>query len=214
VWSIEHGAGRFTRTFTEAGIVGKAGVNSAGLGLAINFLATDRDGGLDGVPVHVLCRTILDEARTVEDAIGLVEGAAVCASVCLTVAGQSGDGGHRAVALERWPDGVEAVATSTERPWVVHTNHFVREIPAHDLLAAGESAASTTDRLLQLTRALERDGALGADGAAALLSSRGEPGLEPIFRLDDPSVPWSQRCATLATILIESPSGRLSVRAA
>jgi hypothetical protein len=51
------------------------------------------------------------------------------------------------------------------------------------------------------------------DGAriAELLGSRGGPGIAPIFQADDPALPWLERCATLATIGLEVPSGRLWV---
>jgi isopenicillin-N N-acyltransferase like protein len=41
-------------TFTEAGFVGKIGMNSAGLGLCCNLLVTPQTR--PGVPFHVLCR--------------------------------------------------------------------------------------------------------------------------------------------------------------
>lgn len=212
VWTIHHHDGRVTRTLTEAGIVGKVGVNADGVGVAINFLATDQDGGLGGVPVHALCRTVLDEAPTVEVAAGLVRDTAVSASVCITVAGPSAAGGVTALALERWPGGLELVATEAGRRWLAHTNHFLRAIPARDVLAASRNAASTKDRLTQLTRALESNPAAGTDQVTALLSSRGEPGLEPVFRIEDTAEPWLERCATLATLAVESPSARMWVR--
>ena len=52
-------------TLTEAGQVGKIGLNSAGLGVCLNFLShTDAPGqageGTPGVPVHVLLRLMLE----------------------------------------------------------------------------------------------------------------------------------------------------------
>ncbi len=56
---------------------------------------------------------------------------------------------------------------------------------------------------------LERDGAPGAEAIVELLTSRGGPGQQPIFCADDPAVPWLVRCATLATLVFEVPSGRM-----
>jgi isopenicillin-N N-acyltransferase-like protein len=208
VWTIE---GRLT-TFTEAGVVGKVGVNSDGVALAINFLATDVDGGIDGVPVHVLCRALLDEARTVQDARELIAATPVSASVSMTVAGPDAGGGVTARAFEVWPDGVAEVALEPDRGWIAHTNHFLGAIGARDLLADGRDGASTHDRLAQLTEALGDGMVADTARVAALLSTRGAPGLEPIYRVDDGELPWLERCTTLATLAFEVPSGRMWLR--
>lgn len=120
VWTIDLPGGRSLTTFTEAGIVGKVGVSSDGVALAINFLATDVDGGLDGVPIHVLCRALLEEARTVQDARELIAATPVSASVSMTVAGPDA-GGVTARAFEVWPGGMAEVALDPERGWIAHT---------------------------------------------------------------------------------------------
>jgi len=122
VWTVAQADGRSHTTFTEAGILAKIGTNSDGVALAINFLATDRDGGLDGVPVHVLCRAVLEEARTLAQARALITAAPRSASVCMTVAGPDGDGGVAAGAFELWPGGTLEVEAS-EGGWLAHTNH-------------------------------------------------------------------------------------------
>jgi isopenicillin-N N-acyltransferase-like protein len=209
LWTID---GCLT-TFTEAGIVGKVGVNARGVALAINFLATDVDGGLDGVPIHVLCRALLEEARTVQDARELVSATPVSASVSMTVAGpDAGGGGVTARAFELWPGGMAEVALEAERRWIAHTNHFLGAIAARDLLADGHDGASTRDRQRQLTDALEGGEVAGTEQIAELLSSRGVAGLEPIYRIDDGELPWLERCTTLATIAFEVPSGRTWLR--
>jgi isopenicillin-N N-acyltransferase-like protein len=212
LWTVDDGDERRFTTFTEAGILAKIGTNAHGVALAINFLATDRDGGLDGVPVHVLCRVVLEEARTVAEARELIARTPVRASVCMTVAGPDGvDGaaGVQACALERWPGGTEEQATGPDRPWVAHTNHFLDSIAARDTLAEGPSGPSTHGRMDRLVATLE--GAPALDGAqiAELLGSRGAPGVAPIFQSDDPTLPWLERCTTLATVGLEVPSGRL-----
>ena len=215
LWTVDDGDARRFTTFTEAGILAKIGSNAHGVALAINFLATDRDGGLHGVPVHVLCRAVLEEARTVADARALIAGTPVSASVCMTVAGPDGaDGaddaaGVAACALERWPGGTEEQSAGADRPWVAHTNHFLDPIGARDTLAEGPSGPSTHGRMDRLVATLERAPALDGVQIAELLGSRGGPGVTPIFQADDPALPWLERCATLATIGLEVPSGRL-----
>jgi isopenicillin-N N-acyltransferase like protein len=209
VWTVEHPDGRHHTTFTEAGIVAKVGTNSDGLALAMNFLATDRDGGLGGVPVHVLCRAVLEETRTLPEARALIAATPRSASVCMTVAGPDGDGGVGAAAFELWPGGTLELAADADRPWLAHTNHFLAAVGARDTLAEGPSGPSTHGRIERLVAALERDGAPGSERIVELLTSRGGPGVAPIFCADDPRLPWHVRCATLATLVFEVPSGRL-----
>ena len=47
-------------TVVEAGLLAKAGLNAAGLGLVTNALGTDADMGEAAVPYHVVLRAILD----------------------------------------------------------------------------------------------------------------------------------------------------------
>lgn len=50
-------------TLAEAGMLAKAGLNSAGLGVCVNMLGCDRDGldpAAPGVPYHVLLRAVLE----------------------------------------------------------------------------------------------------------------------------------------------------------
>ena len=47
-------------TMTEAGIVGKIGLNSAGVGVCMNILASRLDGRAQGMPIHVLLRLMLE----------------------------------------------------------------------------------------------------------------------------------------------------------
>jgi isopenicillin-N N-acyltransferase-like protein len=212
LWTVDDGDERRFTTFTEAGILAKIGSNAHGVALAINFLATDRDGGLDGVPVHVLCRAVLEEARTVGEARELIARTPVSASVCMTVAGPDGlddAAGVEACALERWPGGTEEQATGPDRPWIAHTNHFLDSIAARDTLAEGPSGPSTHGRMDRLVATLEDAPAPDGPQLAQLLCSRAGPGVAPIFQTDDPTRPWLERCATLATIGLEVPSGRL-----
>jgi isopenicillin-N N-acyltransferase-like protein len=67
-------SGQRILTLAEPGQLGKIGLNSAGLGVCLNFLVAPH--GLDGLPVHVLVRALLecaslDEARTVIARAGL-----------------------------------------------------------------------------------------------------------------------------------------------
>ena len=211
VWTIDEPGGRRCTTFTEAGIVAKIGANAHGVALAINFLASELDGGLEGVPVHVLCRTVLAEARTVQDVRGLVAGTTLSASVCMTVAGPDAEGGVTARAFELWPGGMAELAPEPARPWIAHTNHFLAPVAVRDVIAEGGDGASSRSRMQRLVATLERMPAPDAARLTELLCSRGSPGLAPIFRTEDPELPWLRRCATLATVVFEVPGGRMTL---
>src|SRR5262245_23522783 len=45
-------------TLAEAGMLAKAGLNSAGVGVCVNLIHCDRDGTPGGVPYHVLVRFV------------------------------------------------------------------------------------------------------------------------------------------------------------
>jgi isopenicillin-N N-acyltransferase-like protein len=116
----------------EAGMLAKVVMNSAGIGVAVNTLATSLDGKKPGVPYHILIRKLAD-ARYVYDAIGTLAGCVKASSGNFLVG--SADGAF--IDVEVCPGGCEAVSVSPDTAdTVVHTNHFVAP-PAngHDLAA-------------------------------------------------------------------------------
>ncbi|WP_022928444.1 C45 family autoproteolytic acyltransferase/hydolase [Patulibacter americanus] len=120
---LEPRPGHHVHLFTEMGIVGKLGVNGAGLGLHFNILAHADDGGPTGVPVHVVARRILDEATTIDEATALAASAPVSASTVLTVV--AFDGTRSAVrGLELSPAGLAILEPDAEGVFA-HTNHFL-----------------------------------------------------------------------------------------
>jgi isopenicillin-N N-acyltransferase-like protein len=140
--------GRAVHLFTEFGIVGKIGVNDAGLGLHFNILHHRDDGRPAGVPVHVVARRILDEATTIAEATAIAGSATVSASTVLTVVGWDGERAS-ARCLELSPAGV-GVLEPDVGGMLLHTNHFLDAG-----LAAGEAEAdagsTTRARLAALT---------------------------------------------------------------
>ncbi len=109
-----------TLAFTEAGIVGaKIGLNSAGVGLAINGMtSTDDDWSRLARPVHVRCYEVL-RARDFDSAVGVITGESRACSTNFLIA-QAPD---RVVDIEAAPD--RARLLGCEDGCLVHTNHFV-----------------------------------------------------------------------------------------
>lgn len=146
---LEPRPGHAVHLFTEMGIVGKLGVNGAGLGLHFNILAHADDGARTGVPVHVVARRILDEATTIAEATALAASAPVSASTILTVV--TFDGANSAArGLELSPAGMAILEPDAEGV-LRHTNHFL-----DPELARGERHGphdpSTYGRLNELVR--------------------------------------------------------------
>lgn len=105
-------------TLTEAGIVAKIGLNSAGVGVCLNILRSHADGERPGIPIHVLLRAVLD-TPSVTAAQELVSEVQAGASSCITLADAEG----RAVSLEITPNGIGVLPP--QDGLLAHTNHCV-----------------------------------------------------------------------------------------
>lgn len=104
-------------TFTEAGMVGKFGVNSAGVGLCVNLLACNENRV--GAGFHVLARKVL-ESTSMLGAVWSVTGAQRAGSGNFMI-GNAGSG--EVVDLEWLPSKFNIL--SPRGSSMVHTNHFV-----------------------------------------------------------------------------------------
>jgi isopenicillin-N N-acyltransferase like protein len=176
VWTVVSGDG-WLCTVTEAGMVGKIGLNSRGVSCGFNHLRSSADG-VGGVPVHALARRVL-RCRSAAEARTVLDGAS--ASVALTVAAPDG-----LFCAEVSPGGVRFVAPEDDG-WLVHTNHFLLPpVRGEDAQAEPESLGRR-DRLLQRARAgcdvpealaavCRAEDGEGAERRATLLSVWAEPG--------------------------------------
>ncbi|MFC7392196.1 C45 family autoproteolytic acyltransferase/hydolase [Scopulibacillus cellulosilyticus] len=102
---------------TEAGIVGKIGMNSEGLGVCLNFLGTD-DQTTMGVPVHIILRGILN-SRTLSQATGQIGRLTRGTSANYLIAHREGE----ALNIEATPDDYDVLYSMNG--WLIHTNHFI-----------------------------------------------------------------------------------------
>jgi len=101
---------------TEAGIIGKIGCNSAGLGICLNALATPVLP--EGVPLHIVLRGILNSVK-ISDAIGKVNARRHACAANYLIAHRNG----ASVNIEKTPKEFEVI--SPENNLLVHTNHMV-----------------------------------------------------------------------------------------
>lgn len=192
-------SGLTVKLFTEFGMLGKIGVNSAGLGVHFNILHHASDNAQGGVPVHAVARRVLEEATSVEHAIDLIGSARVSASTVLTVFSHH-PAELRAASIEMSPAGMAVVPPRSDG-WVLHTNHFLD--PA---LARGERTAdvSTTyarhDHLTAVVPDMAREAL--AERADAFCGSEGDQAV--VCFHPDPSQPATERWETLLTIGLDT----------
>src|SRR5258708_16166046 len=109
-------------TVVEAGLLAKAGMNSAGLAVATNALVTEADRGVPGLPYHVMLRALYD-CETMTDALAALQRGTRSSSanyllghadgLALDVEAAPGDFTRLSV-LHPGSDGI-----------LLHTNHFL-----------------------------------------------------------------------------------------
>jgi isopenicillin-N N-acyltransferase-like protein len=189
VWIVRQPGGGWFATLTEAGILAKIGLNSAGLGVCLNLLECSADGGLDGEPIHLLLRRVLAGCGTLEEALDLLGGARVSASSAVTVAVPG-----EVATVELSPGGASVVRGG------FHTNHFIVPPAAGRDIGVEDPASSSELRLDVIRREPLRD---------ALRSHEGHP--VGVCRHVDESLPWEERSATLASIVMDLAAPSLRV---
>jgi len=190
--------GRQVKLFTEFGMPGKIGVNSAGLGLHLNILHHQSDNTNGGVPVHAIARRVLEEAQSPREAIELVQSARASASTVFTVFSHAPHD-PRAASIELSPAGVGVVLPDA-RGWLSHTNHFLDPALRRDERSDDDS---TRPRLAHLNNQQEaiQNSLDSISRAEAFCGGLGEAA--PICFIPDLAQPITERWETLLTIAID-----------
>jgi isopenicillin-N N-acyltransferase-like protein len=187
---------------TERGIVGKIGVNSAGVAVNLNVLG-HRGDAPGSVPVHVAAAHVLHSAASLDEAVDLLLDAPVRTSSAISVVTGAG-----AVVVELSPEGAAVV-----RPrdgYLLHTNHFL-----DPRLAAGEKSELYQPDSSQRIDLLERRCSARFAPREPLelvdyLHSAPGDGAE-LCCVPDPRAPLGQRWATLATVVLQPEDRRMLV---
>jgi isopenicillin-N N-acyltransferase-like protein len=186
---------------TEHGMLGKIGVNSAGLAVFFNILG-HRDDAPAGVPMHVLAAAVLGNAGSVGEALELLRGAPVATSSALTLLDTA-----TAVCAELSPRGVSVL--SQRGGYLPHTNHFLdaRNAPFEK---PGLYDPDSQERLRLITSRLVRYPVPEqADDLVEYLQSG--PGQPQLCCVPAPDAAFGQRWATLATVLLEPEHRRARI---
>lgn len=103
---------------TEAGIIGKIGYNSAGIGVTLNALSSNMKVEGKVLPLHIAMRGLLD-SRTLSDMIRATTCMNLSCCAHYMIASSKGEG----VSLEVGPGDFDALYA--EEGWLAHTNHFI-----------------------------------------------------------------------------------------
>lgn len=133
---------------TEAGILGKIGFNSAGVGVCFNAI---RATGLDAsrMPVHLGLRTVL-ESSSAKNAIEKLEAAGMAASAHMLI----GDGTGDATGLE-FSSSTFAKIPVNHAGQVVHANHFLAKHEGVGGPVAETWLKDSSQRVEQMTALVE-----------------------------------------------------------
>jgi isopenicillin-N N-acyltransferase-like protein len=107
------------KMITEAGIVGKIGLNSAGVGVCLNAI-NSQGVNVEKLPVHLGLRLCL-ESNSRKEAVEKIKEVGIAAACTITVADGTG-----AVALECSSLGIKEVGMD-ERGRVFHSNHYLKK---------------------------------------------------------------------------------------
>jgi isopenicillin-N N-acyltransferase like protein len=209
LWEITHPDGRRVETLTEAGVVGKLGVNGFGVSLLLNILGHRDDRRPVGVPIHVLNRRVLDEAESGLQAMQLLSTADVSASSAATVVAADEDGGV-VCTVELSPAGPGFV-TPDERGVLVHTNHFLTE-PGRTGDVMVREAPDTVLRLDHARRGMARlvEGEIDRDLILDVMRSH-RGGAGAICCHPAEGAVFGDRWVTLATITVEPATRSMRV---
>lgn len=180
----------------EYGMLGKIGLNEAGVGVLLNILKHEGDGA-GGVPIHMILERVLSKAENLDQALEIIHSAPTTCSSIITV-----------VTADEVVQVEIANAEKRERRaddgsgFLLHTNHFLHP----DLVPGGlELNATSTSRarqahlekrLTEVTRSPE-----STTDLIDILTTG--PGEAPVSCTPEPDATYGDRSATLVTVQID-----------
>lgn len=201
----------------EYGMLGKIGLNEAGVGVLLNILKHEGDGP-GGVPIHMILERVLSTARTLGEALEIIRSAPTTSSSIITVVTAD-----EVVQVEianaekrerRAGDSGTSSGSEAGSGFLLHTNHFLHP----ELIPGGlELNATSTSRARQahLERRLEdRSNGVGESGRAGTSGGPEStadlidilttgPGEAPVSCTPEPGSAYGDRSATLVTVQID-----------
>lgn len=133
----------------EAGLVGKIGLNSAGVGTLLNGIFAGAQSQ-DKFPIHILLRRILQFASSFDEAFAIVEEYGLASTCNIMIADAEGKAGS----VECSPHGSTVIPPRGETfPFVGHTNHlYATNRPMAAVDHPEENSFARLARMEELTR--------------------------------------------------------------
>lgn len=209
---VERADGHRLLCFTEAGIVGgKIGLNSAGIGLAINGLLSDRDSWARlRTPFHVRTWRVLN-SQTLDEALDAVLSEEQACSANFLIAQARGAGEGAAVDLETAPGA--SCRLEPRRGLLAHANHFLDPDRLGIWQPLAEERDSTYHRHARMERLLaEHHGRLDAATLQTILRDHdGRP--ESVCRHPNPAWGPSEAYETVVSVIMDLHARDLLVSA-
>jgi isopenicillin-N N-acyltransferase-like protein len=188
-----------TLTLAEAGQVGKIGLNSAGVGVCLNFLRHDQRRL--GVPLHLILREALDAPRLSLAAAAVYRAERADAGNFMLAHAHG-----KAVSLEATPADVGVL--HPEGGLLVHTNHFITP----HLQEGDTGILNSTSTELRYNRALQvlraHVGAITVETLQEVLRDHFHRP-NSICRHPDLVLPELERYATLASVIMNLSTGEM-----
>jgi isopenicillin-N N-acyltransferase-like protein len=201
IMEIRFPSGHTILQLTEAGMIGKIGLNNYGLGVTLNILWVT-DQVLDGVPIHILLRAIL-EARTLEQAVIAINRSrgGKASNIILAQAGRAFDVEFA---------GRETYHFDVQDKVYAHTNHYLHA-PNSPILDEAEQANSLT----RYKTAVERLNVVGDFSIQEMISiltdqSHGQNSILAEYK-PDTQIEMGN-CGTLATIVMDLEKRTMKIR--
>ncbi|MFC5179409.1 C45 family autoproteolytic acyltransferase/hydolase [Nocardioides taihuensis] len=185
-------------TVVEAGLLAKSTMNSAGLGVAVNALVTSADTAQPGIPFHVLIRAFAD-CESLSDAVYIASHHVRSSSGNYLIGHADGI----AVNLETVPGdyrGITPILPVDDA--LVHTNHFVRDVPGSRDVAHYAMADSLVRLQLVQRSIAESIAPLTVDALRCALSDHADfPAA--VCCHPDPREPRWQQWATVMSVVLD-----------
>jgi isopenicillin-N N-acyltransferase like protein len=204
-------AGPGVLCFTEAGVVGgKIGLNSEGIGLAINGLISNTDDWERlRKPFHVRCSEILGSNTLTQAVSRITRGERSC-SANFIVGQQTKLGAGKIVDIESAPEATGAL--SPENGILAHTNHFSNPERLGVKQVLDNERKSTLHRFARISNLLRQmrsgNGKLTITKAENVLRDHdGKP--ESVCRHENQALSTDERYRTVVSVVMDLYTGQI-----
>ncbi|KAL8722020.1 MAG: hypothetical protein Q9225_001396 [Loekoesia sp. 1 TL-2023] len=134
---------------TEAGIIGKIGLNSAGVGVCLNAIRA-RGVDFDKLPCHLALRRCLDSTSQ-EDAVAALQHAGVASPCHILVADSCGGSGLECSSADI------VVLSMSSQELIVHTNHYIGRHPGVEENVHIEDSYARLARIQELMKSAKAE---------------------------------------------------------